>query len=195
MKKKGHALLHLCVFFCVWLADMIAVGGAGPSVNPDTEKHSFLNYSVSNAVAFAVLSNSFGVASSIIDERCLYYCVFERIFPSGAGTNRFLRFGMGDEAVRSLVNQVFDVFDSEDCEEVLETMEFELKTLIGRTDSAWMYTRKTREEMIASLSSKQMRTWFALVSDRKALFYKLMNEKIRAKEKDDENIMGRKGDK
>jgi hypothetical protein len=192
MTQKRFILI--VVSACVELTAWVGVCGIDPFLEVDEVKRRARNTSISNSLSFKALSNALALANSIIDERCLCYAAFERIFPPESGTNQFLRYGMGDESVRSLANNVFEALDPEVREDVLETMISDLEKYIDLTDTMWNHTSKKRAEMIAWLSPEQMRKWFILAMNRKALFYKLLEEKLMAKEKEDANNTGRKGD-
>ena|GEM_PF-6025311 len=182
MTQKHFVLIVVAA--CVGLTARVGVCGGAPFLEVDEVKGVTQNTSISNSLSFKALSNALALANSIIDERCLRYAAFERVFPLESGTNQFLRYGMGDENVRNLANSVSDALNPETRGDALETMMSDLEKHVDFTDDMWNYTGKKRAKMIASLSSEQIRKWFVLAANRKALFYKLLEEKMAEREKE-----------
>ncbi len=71
-------------------------------------------------------------------------------------------------------------------EDALETMRSDLEMHVETTQDMWNYTGKKRAEMIAWLSPEKMRKWFVLAANRKALFYKLLEERMAERKEEPE---------
>jgi len=184
MTQKCFGLIVVAA--CVELTTRVGICGVDPFLKADGAKKETQNTSISNSLSFKAQSNALVLAHSIIDERCLRYAAFEFVFPQESGTNHFLRYGMGDESVRSLADSVFDALNPETREDALETMRSDLEMHVETTQDMWNYTGKKRAEMIAWLSPEKMRKWFVLAANRKALFYKLLEERMAERKEEPE---------